>query len=161
MGNNTKSLLISGAVCVVVLMISIGMLAYGNAATSTYESMDKFTEQEVNTFNNKFTMYEGIQNGSNVKKLIAILVTNSAAYDDEEDFFRFPQLVVNNNKEFFELGIENAIRPLEKTDKTEYIKNLTRIRNALNARKKYFIEMEYSTTGFIDKINILDEPGTI
>lgn len=161
MGNNAKSLLISGAVCVIVLIISIGMFIYGNAASSTYESMEKFTEQEVNSFNNKFTMYEGVQNGTTVKKLIAILVTNSTLYDEDEDLIRLPQLVVSNNQEFFELGIENATRPSEKNSKSIYIKNLTAIRNALNARKKYLIKMEYSATGLIDKINILEDSSTI
>lgn len=155
MGNNTKSLLIGGTVCVTVLIISIGMLVYGNAASSTSEGMDRFTQQEVNAFNNKFTMYEGIQSGTTVKNLIAILISNSTTYDDKE-YIRLPQLLVNNNKEFLDLGIEDATRPIEEKDKTEYIHKLTKIRNTLNARKKYLVKLEYSEIGFIDKISILE-----
>ncbi|MBQ7410879.1 MAG: hypothetical protein IJW20_05820 [Clostridia bacterium] len=160
MGNDTKSLLISGAVCVVVLIISIGMFIYNNAASSTYEGMSKFTEQEVNTFNSKFTMYEGVQNGTTVKNLIAILVSNSTSYDDK-NFIRLPQLLVNNNEELFKLGIEDATRPIEEKDRTDYIQKLTKIRNSLNSRKKYLIKMEYSEVGFIDKISIWDATDSI
>lgn len=160
MGNDTRTLLISGAVSVVVLIISIGMFIYNNAASSTYEGMSKFTEQEVNTFNNKFTMYEGVQNGTTIKNLIAILVSNSTSYDDKE-YIRLPQLLVSCNKEFCDLGIEDAIRPIEKNEKSEYIQKLTKIRNTLNARKKYLVKMEYSDIGFIDKISILDASESI
>lgn len=160
MGNDTKSLLISGAVCIVVLIISIGMFIYNNSASSTYEGISKFSEQEVNTFNSKFTIYEGIQDGTKVKNLIAILVSNSTIYDDEE-YARLPQLLVSNNSELIKLGIKDATRPSSENEKTEYIQKLTKIRNSLNTRKSYLIEMEFSSSGIIDKINILDSNESV
>ena len=51
MGNDTRSLLIGGAVSIVVLIISIGVFIFNTANSTTYESMSQFSAQEVNSFN--------------------------------------------------------------------------------------------------------------
>ena len=90
MGNDTRSLLIGEAVSIVVFIISIGVFIFNTANSTTYESMSQFSAQEVNSFNSKFAMYDGLQDGIQVKNLIALLISNSTVYE-KEGFARLPK----------------------------------------------------------------------
>lgn len=156
MGNDTRSLLIGGAVCVVVLIISIGMFVFNTANATTYEAMSRFSEQEINAFNSKFAMYDGLQDGIQVKNLIALLISNSTIYE-KEGFAKLPQLIVSENRDFLKTGISDAIRPVEENQRSEYVNNLSKIRNKISTSKKYVIELQYAKSGIIDIINILPQ----
>lgn len=156
MGNDTRSLLIGGAVSMVVLIISIGVFIFNTANSTTYESMSQFSAQEVNSFNSKFAMYDGLQDGIQVKNLIALLISNSTVYE-KEGFARLPQLIISKNNDFSKIGLSDATRPVEENERSEYVNNLSKIRNKISTSKKYVIELEYANSGIIDKINILPQ----
>ena len=76
MENASKALIIAGAILLAILIISLGIIVYRQAAgVIDSNSMD---EVAVTTFNSKFTQYEG-QNvrGANVNALISSVIQNN------------------------------------------------------------------------------------
>lgn len=155
MGIDTKSLLIGGTISIVVLVISIGMFVFYSASGNSQEALEKMTQQEVSAFNGKFLLYEGVQDGTIIRNLIAQLITNSSTYG-ENDFKRLPEVIVNTNNTLKKYAVEDAIRPTNEDEISDYIKKLTKIRSAVKAENEFLIEFEYLSNGLIDKINILE-----
>lgn len=76
MENATKALLIAAAILIAIVLISIGVyvLSIGQNAMSGAD----MTEQEIATFNSKFTAYEGKNvMGSKVNALLQAIATNN------------------------------------------------------------------------------------
>ena len=76
MENASKALIIAGAILLAILIISLGIIVYRQAAgVIDSNSMD---EVAVTTFNSKFTQYEGENvRGANVNALISSVVQNN------------------------------------------------------------------------------------
>lgn len=84
MENASKALIIAGAILLSILIISLGLIIY-NQAKTTIDSVN-LSEQEVQTFNAKFSSYAG-QNvsTSKVNQLIQqVIATNQASLDAAE-----------------------------------------------------------------------------
>lgn len=83
MENASKALIIAGAILLSIAIIGIGMYVYNNAATAM-EGTD-MTDQQVDTYNQTFTNYGGVQRGANVKTLCDRVAShNRTATDDTE-----------------------------------------------------------------------------
>ena len=76
---------------------------------------------------------------------------------EKEGFARLPQLIISKNNDFSKIGLSDATRPVEENERSEYVNNLSKIRNKISTSKKYVIELEYANSGIIDKINILPQ----
>ena len=68
MENASKALIIAGAVLISILLISLGVMIYRNAADIA--SGNQMKDFEITAFNTKFSQYEGKKNGSQVKTLV-------------------------------------------------------------------------------------------
>ena len=156
MGSNTKSLLLGGSISIAVLLISIAMFVFNTATGTTNEAVLKITEQEVLAFNQKITLYEGEQNGGNIRSLIAQLISNANVVDKDDKLYQLPDLIVANSEQLNEFSVQDAQRPITIENISEYIRILTKTRNTIKNSDKYYIELEYASTGIIDKISILD-----
>lgn len=79
MENASKALIIAGAILLAILIISLGILIFGQAQ-DTVESVN-MSEQEKLAFNNKFTPYVGEnKRGTEIDTLIqAVRANNQAA----------------------------------------------------------------------------------
>ena len=76
MENASKALIIAGAILLSILLISLGIMIFSNA--SGVIDSNAMDEVAVNTFNQKFTQYEGTNvRGSNVNALIKSIVQNN------------------------------------------------------------------------------------
>lgn len=86
MENASKALIIAGAILLAILLISLGIIVFSGARTTIIDNSD-MSQQEITTFNNKFTPYEGERvRGSQVNSLIqAVISNNQAAIDKGED----------------------------------------------------------------------------
>ena len=83
MENASKALIIAGAILLSIAIIGIGMYVYNNAATAM-DGTD-MTDQQVDTYNQTFTNYSGVQRGANVKTLCDRVAShNRTAQDDSE-----------------------------------------------------------------------------
>lgn len=161
MENASKALIIAGAILLSILIIAIGMFIYTNAQSTITDTMTSMSKQEKNAFNSQFTGYDGAQTGSQVKSLIGDLVTNANTYEDE------PGKIISLNCD--NLGASQtkkgsdgyvAKAPLDSGNTQEYITNLGKMRNAVETKHTYWVELVYGKSGLIEEIQIrYDKPA--
>lgn len=83
MENASKALLIAGAVLIVILLISVGIMIFNSSKGLFSSATTSMTEQEQMMFNTKFTMYEGTNiSGTQVRELIRSVITNNTNEDN-------------------------------------------------------------------------------
>ena len=90
MENASKALIIAGAILLSILIIAIGMYIYNSSQNSINEAGSQISSQEVQSFNQTWEMYEGVQSGANVRTLISKLASNANANKTEKT--RLPDL---------------------------------------------------------------------
>lgn len=78
MENASKALLIAGAILIVIVLISIGMLIVQSSRGILGEVDDYTSQQSVQAFNSKFLNYQGIQKGASVKTLLQEIATSNS-----------------------------------------------------------------------------------
>ena len=84
MENASKALIIAGAILLAILIISLGIMIYYQAAGVV--NNNAMTEVEVTSFNQKFEQYMGDKvRGANVNSLVNAVKTNNMATDDESE----------------------------------------------------------------------------
>lgn len=91
MENASKALIIAGAILISILLISVGIIVM-NAINDPVTQAGSSTEsQAIDTFNSKFTAYEGEVKGSTVRSLISAInssngvdETNKVTFNDND-----------------------------------------------------------------------------
>ena len=152
MENASKALLIAGAILLCILIIAIGMFIYNSAQSTITDSMTSLSTQEIDAFNNQFTSYEGAQTGSQVKALMGRLIANADTYRDESS--KVPQVYIDKLSENTPEEMEVTYTEFDDGDVTNYINDLGKIRNRVETKHEYYIEITYQSTGLVDYIQI-------
>ena len=81
MENASKALLIAGAILIAILLISIGMMIFGNIGGFTDTATQQTDIMQVQMFNKQFEQYAGKNvSGSNVKALVSNIKANNNTY---------------------------------------------------------------------------------
>lgn len=159
MENASKALIIAGAILLSILIIAIGMYVYNGAQSTINESMSSMSESEKNAFNSKFVGYENAATGSQVKNLIGDLITNASNYAEEPAkivSLRFNQITAGNN----DGNLLNCPKPANANKQQGYTEQLGRIRNKIEAKHTYWVELVYDgNSGLIHTINIFYNKG--
>ena len=75
MENASKALIIAGAILLAILIISLGILIYNQAAGIA--NGNAMSEVEITQFNTQFTQYEGRQSGTTVRSLLQKVISNN------------------------------------------------------------------------------------
>lgn len=83
MENASKALIIAGAILLAILLISLGIYIFSQAQSVVNDS--GFSKAEIQTFNNQFSKYEGIQTGASVKSLIQEVNTSNTTDANAEN----------------------------------------------------------------------------
>lgn len=82
MENATKALMIAAAVLVSVLVITLGINIF-NSASEQVDNAGNLSEYETESFNSKFTKYEGTDvTGSEVNALLTTVFTHNNSQED-------------------------------------------------------------------------------
>lgn len=85
MENASKALLIAGAVLIVILLISVGIMIFNSSKGLFSSATSSMSQQEKMMFNTKFTMYEGTNvSGTQVRELIRAVITNNSDEDNSK-----------------------------------------------------------------------------
>lgn len=83
MENASKALIIAGAILLSILIISLGIMIYRQAAGVV--NNNAMSEVEMQQFNTKFTQYEGDKvRGSQVNAMLQAVLTNNMAADSDD-----------------------------------------------------------------------------
>ena len=106
MENESKALIIAGAILLAILLISLGIMIFQQAQDTV--SSSGMSKAEVQTFNNTYTKYEGKQRGVMIKSLIQEVLANNNATEDESQKIKMtlPGQAANNYQPTT-TGIEN------------------------------------------------------
>ncbi len=156
MENASKALIIAGAILLSILIIAIGMYVYTSAQSTINDSLTKMSSSEKSAFNATFTGYQGKQTGSQIKSLINDLTTNSSTYIEEPA--KIVQLEVDKiNSKGDTPG--KASRPDSANSTDDYIKNLNSIRNQIENKHVYWVDIDMNTEGIVDTISIKYNPN--
>ena len=84
MENASKALIIAGAILLAIVIISLGLIVVNNTRGVT-DNAD-LSEQEIQTFNSKFTPYEGEKvSGTRVKTLLQAINASNTANDSDKE----------------------------------------------------------------------------
>ena len=154
MENSTKALLIAGSILVAILIVAVGMFVYNNASGTATDSMTSMSTQEIDVFNKQFDIYEGLQSGSQIKTLMGILLTNANTNKDEPT--RIPGVGINK---CLNTDKEQMHAPVpESGDISQYIDIIGEIRNRLDKKHDYWVELSYQSNGLVDYITITYDP---
>ena len=154
MENASKALIIAGAILLSILIIAIGIFIFNGANSTITDSMTSMSTQEIEAFNNQLLSYDGKQSGSNVKALIGRLIANSNTYKDETN--KIPKVKTSSN------GVSASKAEPSKVYKvtnagatTDYVTGLGNIRNNLEDKHEYTVQIRFNSTGLISEIGIL------
>lgn len=152
MENASKALIIAGAILLSILIIAIGMYVYSSAQSTINSSLTQMSSSEKGAFNSTFTGYQGNQTGSQVKALIGDLLTNASTYAEEQAKivnFDVIDWVSSKNQ-----SPASAKQPEKENDTPAYCDSLNAIRNGIENKHTYFVEVNTGTAGVVDQINV-------
>ena len=79
MENASKALIIAGAILLAILIISLGILIYNQAAGIA--NGNAMSEVDITQFNTQFTQYEGKQSGTTVRALLQKVISSNLNQD--------------------------------------------------------------------------------
>ena len=150
-----NSRLLGAGIIVPILIVSVGLFIYNSASTAISDPISSISTQEIEAFNNQFTPYEGTVTGSNVKALMGRLIANADTYRDEYD--KVPQIYIDKiseeNPEYMEVTYTEF-----DDDVSDYIDDLGKIRNRVETKHEYYVEINYQSSGLVDYIQISYDP---
>lgn len=160
MENASKSLLIAGAILIAILLISMGIFIYNNTGSmAASQSGSEAEKMKIIRFNNEYTMYEGRQNGSNVKRLLQSASLNNSELYNSQDTIQDCVCIRTKSKE-----ILNQIKDAEfkrglttREYGVRYPSNIKEISKYIMSGKNYDISFNYNKRGYIWEIWI-NEP---
>lgn len=142
MENASKALLIAGAVLIVIVLISVGMLIVNQASSVTDQAADLTTGQAVDTFNTQFQNYAGVQKGSSIKSLLSSISTSNATNENTSKHLITVTIVD---------GTTTTAALAATSNSTEITKKVSEIVNSA----KYKVELTAKDTeGYINAITI-------
>ena len=82
MENASKALIIAGAILLAILIISLGIMIYNQAAGVV--NNNAMSDVEIQQFNQKFTQYEGTRvRGATVNSMLQAVLANNTSADDD------------------------------------------------------------------------------
>lgn len=159
MGNASKSLIISGAILLSILIISLGVFVYNNSVGSTSDSIDNAElEMQLMQFNKQYEMYEGTQSGSSVKQLLNMASQNNQELYKDDQYTDLCVCIKSNSKKVLSKVTKSSVKYAltQRSYGVKYPSNIKEISSYLGANDKYNIEFKYNQYGYIWEIWIND-----
>ena len=117
--------------------------------------MTSMSTQEIEAFNNNFESYRGAQSGSNISALVGRLIANAKTFEEEPGKIPsicMPQIVTDSAAT--KIGVNAMCNEAGAANTQNYIDLLTKIKNNVENKHTYYVSFQYSSTGYIDQINI-------
>ena len=140
MENASKALIITGAILISIVLVSVGVIVV--QSLNPDEALSSMTQQEIDSFNSKFISNTGNnRQGTIAKSIVSAAITSNSQYSDDES----KQVKITT------VGLTPATANVtEITDPN----TLTPIRNAINGSSRYDITYTVKSNGQVDVITI-------
>lgn len=163
MENAAKALLIGGCITLSVLIVSLGIYVVRTNDT-TDDASSVLSSIEIRMHNAKYEPYEGLQSGSEVKKILNYAIEDNAKLEGEERNADTINLCVNvrsNDKTILDSFRSSDMKKALTTREygVRLAENIRQIIKVIQTNRKYKIWYSYSKSGYIWEIHI-DTPGT-
>ena len=84
MENASKAILLSGAVLIAIILISLGIYVISSQQRAIEQSERTGQVVSQSTFNSTFLKYQGIRRGSEIKQLYVDIKATNNAYQNED-----------------------------------------------------------------------------
>lgn len=140
MENASKALLIAGAILICILLIGVGMLVYNGAMNGIDEGISSMDENAKQSFNAKFTQYEGKKSGSNVRALIGNIITNNSTNQEVDG--KLVELVIE----------KTSFKPTTSDLKMD---EMSAERAKINTGAQYNVAISYEkSSGLVNKVTV-------
>ncbi len=159
MENASKALIIAGAILLSILIIAIGMYIYNSSTNSITNAAGQISQQDIQAYNNQFTMYENRQVGTNVKALITTIA--SICKENAEEATRLPD-VYYRAKSTDDAAGDSVLTVVggETSDGEPIQTALNKIRTSIESRHNYNVVFgTCPVTGLIDCVMIEYDEG--
>ena len=102
MDNASKAIIMAGAVLIAIGLVGLGVYLYRSGSGVAISTGDELSMREIQQMNAKFTQYDGVCLGVEVKSLIKNVRSHNATYSDY-------QVTLKNNGTII-TNYDNAIR---------------------------------------------------
>lgn len=148
MENASKALIIAGAILLSILLISLGIMIFNQARGIASGSQMDSVEKE--TFNSKFTQYEGTRKGAEVKSMLQQVLASNG---DEDNTSRKISVTVDG---------ATAISTAEGANAANFAAGFNP-GTAIHANTRYTITIGYAAAGnnagLVNAITVLAVPN--
>ena len=160
MENATKILIFAAGILLTILIISLGIYIY-DLSNNSISSDKTLIQMEAMVHNKQYELYEGINTGKVVKKLLEMASNNNQElYKDSSNITNcvcirsnIPSLIKHFSGESdMKSGLDGT-----RNFGIRYPENIARISKYIEPSQKYNIWFRYNDAGLIWEINI-DEP---
>ena len=141
MENESKALIIAGAILLSILIIGLGMAIYQQASGAIGNA--NMDPQKIQAYNSEFASYEGTKSGTQVRALLDIIRSHNLANTDDPSLnvVAMTSSAANVTAAPTELVTATAINDIKKT---------------INAGKTYTVDFGYdANSGFIVAVGIV------
>jgi len=159
MENTSKSLIITGAILLSILIISIGIYIYNNSVSSTKDAVaSKEIEMQLMQFNKQYEVYEGIQSSNNIKQLLNMASQNNMELYKSGDTIPLCVNIRSKSKKILSKITNSEVKSglTSRAYGVRYPSNIKDISSYLGDNDKYNITFEYNQYGYIWEIWIND-----
>lgn len=155
MENASKALIIAGAILLAIVIISLGLIVVNNVRNVTDNT--NLSEQEIQSFNAKFTSYEGTSvAGSRVNSLIQqVIATNQATKDAGNNNYiciGFPSISLENDKQPYMFICIDTKGDLKAAFREASYKNVDELLKGVTGLRKSF--KDYPGKGYSSSISV-------
>ena len=146
MENATKGLMIAGAILIAIVLIGIGVMLVTSAQDVIDDSSSEMDRLAVQSFNSKFTNYEGPQKGSNIKALIDNVNTSNLSAANKGTYLEQGVNLLFDS----EIGATNIIGNIEDYDTVA----ATRAKSKINSGQTYYVAIRTAKNGLVCEIGV-------
>lgn len=149
MENASKALIIAGAILLSIAIIGVGMFVFQNVSGLITSSSD-MSQEQIDTYNSKFTVYEGDIRGSRAKQLCkAVRTHNLNAQDPSEKIILQTEEITDP---------ENCPAPTKDGVKGTSTTDINDIDKVLLSGKTYTVTLGYDkSSGLVTTISIVEK----
>lgn len=149
MENASKALIIAGAILLAIAIIGVGMFVFQNVSGLITSSSD-MSQEQIDTYNGDFTVYEGDIRGSKAKQLCKTVRTHNLNAQDPS------KKIILQTSEISDP--ENCPAPTEDSATGTTTTEINKIDSGLLSGKTYTVTLGYDkSSGLVTTISIVEK----
>ena len=144
MENASKALIIAGAILLSIAIIGVGMFVYNSVSKTITDSAD-ISQQEIDTYNQDFLVYEGVRNGTQVKQLCQSIRSHNTKNQADPS----KQIILMNGT-----APDPNPAPTQTGASGTTTAEINTIKNSILSGRQYTVSLGYDSSGRVTTVGI-------